>query len=145
MLAGDILKEASDQALPMVAVGLFYRRGYFRQRLDLNGRQQEYWIENDPKSLPMARVSRPDGRPLKLSVHVFGGETWFQVWRVDVGRVPLYLLDSELPENDADPPLDGGAALRGQPRDPARAVRAARDRRDRGRCRRSGSSRPSST
>nr|MBA2383226.1 alpha-glucan family phosphorylase [Actinomycetota bacterium] len=101
VLAGDILKEASDQALPLVAVGLFYRRGYFRQRLDLNGRQQEYWIQNDPKSLPMARVSGPDGRPLRLSVHVFGGETWFQVWRVDVGRVPLYLLDTELPENDA--------------------------------------------
>jgi starch phosphorylase len=101
VLAGDILKEASDQALPLVAVGLLYRRGYFRQRLDLNGRQQEYWIENDPKSLPMARVTRPDGQALKLSVHVFGGETRFQVWRVDVGRVPLYLIDTELPENDA--------------------------------------------
>lgn len=101
VLAGDILKEASDQALPLVAVGLFYRRGYFRQRLDLSGRQQEYWVTNDPKSLPMARVSTPDGKPLKLSVHVFGGETWFQVWRVQVGRVPLYLIDSEVPENDA--------------------------------------------
>ena len=101
VLAGDILKEASDQALPLVAVGLFYRRGYFRQRLDLSGRQQEYWITNDPKSLPMARVNGPEGKPLKLSVHVFGGETWFQVWRVQVGRVPLYLIDSEVPENDA--------------------------------------------
>jgi starch phosphorylase len=101
VLAGDILKEASDQALPLVAVGLFYRRGYFRQRLDLTGRQQEYWITNDPKGLPMARVSAPDGKPLKLSVHVFGAETWFQVWRVQVGRVPLYLIDSEVPENDA--------------------------------------------
>ena len=101
VLAGDILKEASDQALPLVAVGLFYRKGYFRQRLDLNGRQQEYWVTNDPKSLPMARVSGGDGKPLKLSVHVFGAETWFQVWRVQVGRVPLYLIDSELPENDA--------------------------------------------
>jgi starch phosphorylase len=100
VLAGDILKEASDQALPLVAVGLFYRRGYFRQRLDLNGRQQEYWIVSDPKSLPMARVSGHDGKPLKLSVHVFGAETWFQVWRVQVGRVPLFLIDTELPEND---------------------------------------------
>jgi len=101
VLAGDILKEASDQALPLVAVGLLYRRGYFRQRLDLNGRQQEYWVENDPRSLPMARVSGADGRPLRLSVHVFGGETHFQVWRVQIGRVPLYLIDTELPENDA--------------------------------------------
>ncbi len=101
VLAGDILKEASDQALPLVGVGLFYRRGYFRQRLDLSGRQQEYWVVNDPKSLPMARVSGPDGTPLTLSVHVFGAVTRFQAWRVQVGRVPLFLIDSELPENDA--------------------------------------------
>jgi starch phosphorylase len=101
VLAGDVLKEASDQRLPLVAVGLFYRRGFFRQRLDLAGRQQEYWVVNDPKALPMARVAGPDGRALKLSVHVFGGPTWFQVWRVDVGRTPLYLLDTEVPENDA--------------------------------------------
>src|SRR3990170_1091556 len=99
VLAGDTLKEASDQGLPVVAVGLLYRRGYHRQRLDTSGRQLEYWVVNDPKSLPMARVSL-DGAPLKLSVDVFGRPTWFQVWRVDVGRVPLLLIDSEVPEND---------------------------------------------
>jgi glycogen phosphorylase len=99
VLAGDTLKEASDQRLAMVAVGLLYRRGYHRQRLDTSGRQLEYWVVNDPKSMPMARVSL-DGKPLKLSVDVFGRETWFQVWRVDVGRVPLFLIDSQLPEND---------------------------------------------
>ncbi|HSJ93024.1 MAG TPA: alpha-glucan family phosphorylase, partial [Gaiellaceae bacterium] len=99
VLAGDTLKEASDQGLPVVAVGLLYRRGYHRQRLDLSGRQLEYWIVNDPKSLPMARVS-VDGEPLKLSLDVYGETTWFQVWRVDVGRVPLFLIDCELPEND---------------------------------------------
>lgn len=99
VLAGDTLKEASDRGLPMVAVGLLYRRGYHRQRLDTSGRQLEYWVVNDPKNLPMARVS-VEGRPLKLSVGVFGRETWFQVWRVDVGRVPLLLIDSEVPEND---------------------------------------------
>ena len=101
VLAGDVLKEASDQALPMVAVGLFYRRGYFRQRLDLSGRQQEYWVANDPDMLPMALARDAEGKPLKLSVRVFGAETWFQVWQVHVGRVPLFLIDSELPENDA--------------------------------------------
>ena len=101
VLAGDILKEASDQALPMVGVGLFYRRGYFRQRLDLSGRQQEFWSANDPKSLPMARVSGLDGRPLRLEVQVDARRIAFEVWRVDVGRVPLLLLDAELPENDA--------------------------------------------
>lgn len=99
VLAGDTLKEASDQGLPVVAVGLLYRRGYHRQRLDTSGRQLEYWVVNDPKSLPMARVS-VDGAPLKLSVDIFGRPTWFQVWRVDVGRVPLLLIDSEVPEND---------------------------------------------
>jgi starch phosphorylase len=99
VLAGDTLKEASDQRLPMVAVGLLYRRGYHRQRLDTSGRQLEYWVVNDPKSMPMARVS-VDGKPLKLSVDVFGRETRFQVWRVDVGRVPLFLIDSQVPEND---------------------------------------------
>ena len=99
VLAGDTLKEASDQRLPMVAVGLLYRRGYHRQRLDTAGQQLEYWVVNDPKSMPMARVS-VDGKPLKLSVDVFGRETRFQVWRVDVGRVPLFLIDSQVPEND---------------------------------------------
>jgi len=100
VLAGDILKEASDQALPMVAIGLFYRLGYFRQRIDITGRQQEYWLPGDPKSLPMARVTDDDGRPLHLTVDLHGEQTAFQVWRVDVGRVPLLLLDTELPEND---------------------------------------------
>ena len=99
VLAGDTLKEASDQGLPVVAVGLLYRRGYHHQRLDTSGRQLEYWITSDPKSLPMARVSL-DGEPLKLSVDVFGAATWFQVWRVDVGKVPLFLIDSQVPEND---------------------------------------------
>ena len=101
VLAGDILKEASDQALEMVGVGLLYRRGYFRQRLDLSGRQQEYWLELDPKSLPMARVTAPDGSPFLLEVELYGAPLQFQAWRVDVGRVPLVLLDAELPENDA--------------------------------------------
>jgi starch phosphorylase len=101
VLAGDILKEASDQSLETVGIGLLYRRGYFRQRLDIAGRQQEYWVELDPKSLPMARVARPDGRPLLCEVELFGAPVAFQVWRVDVGRVPLLLLDAEVPENDA--------------------------------------------
>src|SRR6202043_1717759 len=85
VLAGDILKEASDQALPMIGVGLFYRLGYFRQRIDINGRQQEYWVPGDPKSLPMARVTDAAGRPLQLSVEFSGQAVAFQVWRVDVG------------------------------------------------------------
>ena len=100
VLAGDILKEASDQALEVIGVGLLYRRGYFRQRLDIAGRQQEYWLDYDPKGLPMARVAAPDGTPLQLEVVLYGRPLVFQVWRVDIGRVPLLLLDAELPEND---------------------------------------------
>jgi starch phosphorylase len=101
VLAGDILKEASDQSLHMLGIGLLYRRGYFRQRLDLTGRQQEYWLQLDPKSLPLARVTASDGSPLHLEVELYGAPLHFQVWRVDVGRVPLLLLDAEVPENDA--------------------------------------------
>jgi starch phosphorylase len=100
VLAGDIVKEASDQALPMVGIGLFYGRGYFRQRLDVRGRQQEYWLTNEQHGLPVARVTTPDGAPLRLSVPLFGADLVFQIWRMEVGRVPLLLLDTDVPEND---------------------------------------------
>ena len=67
-LAGDILKEASDRALPLVGVGLMYRRGYFRQRIDHSGWQQEYWVLTDPERLPAALVTGDDGEPLKVTV-----------------------------------------------------------------------------
>lgn len=99
-LAGDILKEASDRALPLVAIGLMYRQGYFRQRVDASGWQHEYWIPTDPDRLPAALVTGADGRPLTVAVPVEGRDVVAQVWRVDVGRVPLYLLDADRPEND---------------------------------------------
>jgi starch phosphorylase len=101
VLAGDILKEASDQRLPLVAVGLFYRRGYFRQRVDRTGWQQESWPPNPAGDLPVALVQGDDGTPLTLSVELFGRAVAFRVWCVQVGRVPLLLLDSDLPQNDA--------------------------------------------
>jgi starch phosphorylase len=99
-LAGDLLKEASDRAVPMVAVGLMYRKGYFRQRIDASGWQHEYWIETDPERLPAARVTGPDGGPLTVSVPIGEADVTARVWRVQVGRVPLFLLDSDCPEND---------------------------------------------
>ncbi len=99
VLAGDTIKEASDQAAPLLAFGLFYRRGYFRQRIDIEGRQMEYWLAADPKAMPMSRVSL-DGVPLQHSVEIHGRPLAFQVWRVDVGRVPLYLLDADVSAND---------------------------------------------
>jgi glycogen phosphorylase len=100
-LAGDYLKEASDSAVPMVAVGLLYRKGYFRQRIDASGWQHEYWIDTDPERLPAALVTGDDGRPLTIVVPIYDSDVTARIWRVDVGRVPLFLLDTEVPENDA--------------------------------------------
>src|SRR3954449_7586430 len=98
-LAGDILKESSDRAVPLVAIGLLYRQGYFRQRIDAGGWQHEYWVDTDPDRLPAALVTDDDGSPLTVSVSIHGEPVVAQIWRVDVGRVPLYLLDAERPEN----------------------------------------------
>jgi starch phosphorylase len=99
VLAGDILKEASDLALPMVGIGLMYRTGYFHQRIDGTGYQHEYWLDADPERLPCVKVTGADGRPLTVVVPLNGDDVTAQVWRVDVGRVPLYLLDTDLPVN----------------------------------------------
>jgi starch phosphorylase len=98
-LAGDILKEASDRRLPLVAVGLLYRHGYFRQRIDAWGWQHEYWVDTDPERLPAALVSDGDGEPITVTVPIRDLDVTAQVWRVNVGRVPLYLLDADRPEN----------------------------------------------
>lgn len=99
VLAGDMLKEASDRRVPMVGVGLMYRSGYFHQRLDLSGWQHEYWLDTTPEHLPAVVVSGDDGRPLHGSVTVDGEEVGFRIWRIDVGNVPLYLLDTDIPVN----------------------------------------------
>jgi glycogen phosphorylase len=98
-LAGDILKEASDRALPLVAVGLMYHQGYFRQRIDASGWQHESWVQTDPERQPTALVTGDDGEPLTVTVPIGEEEVVAQVWRVDVGRVPLYLLDADRREN----------------------------------------------
>ncbi|HEY2005958.1 MAG TPA: alpha-glucan family phosphorylase, partial [Solirubrobacteraceae bacterium] len=99
-LAGDLLKEASDRAVPMVAVGLMYRKGYFRQRIDASGWQHEYWVETDPERVPAAMVTGADGVPLTVSVPIGEADVTARVWRVEVGRIPLFLLDSDCPENE---------------------------------------------
>jgi starch phosphorylase len=100
-LAGDLVKEASDRALPFVAIGLLYRQGYFRQRIDLTGWQREYWLDTDPERLPAALIRSEDGEPVTVTVPTHDEEIVAQIWRVDVGRVPLLLLDAERPENSA--------------------------------------------
>jgi starch phosphorylase len=99
VLAGDYLKETSDQGLDVVGMGLLYRRGYLHQRMDLSGWQHEYWIEANTGQLPIARVRGEDGLPIVVKIPVWDSELSAQVWRVNVGRTVLYLLDTELQEN----------------------------------------------
>jgi glycogen phosphorylase len=98
VLAGDHLKSASDLGLPLVGVGLLYRRGYFRQYLNRDGWQQEMHPEYDFERLPL-HPEMVDGQPRRISVEIAGREVVAQVWRAQVGRIPLILLDSDLPEN----------------------------------------------
>jgi starch phosphorylase len=100
VLAGDILKEASDQALPMMGVGLLYREGYLHQQIDRSGWQHEYWLDTDAERLPGALVTA-GGAPLTVEVAIRGRPVIAQIWRVDVGRVPLFLLDTDVAENGA--------------------------------------------
>jgi starch phosphorylase len=99
VLAGDMLKAASDAGVPMVAIGLLYRQGYFRQRIDPSGWQHEYWVDTDPDLLPAALVTHDGRTPLTIGVPIRGRTVVAQIWRVDVGRVPLYLLDTARAEN----------------------------------------------
>src|SRR6266540_1536571 len=99
VLAGDHLKAASDLGVPLVGVGLFYRSGYFRQVLTADGRQQESYPAFNPHELPLELVTDADGRPLLVSVGLPDATLHAQVWRAEVGRVPLLLLDSDVDEN----------------------------------------------
>src|SRR4051794_4076066 len=98
-LAGDLVKEASDRAAPFVAVGLMYHQGYFRQRIDRTGWQREYWADTDPERVPAALVTGDDGAPLTVAFPLRDEVVTAQIWRVDVGRVPLFLLDTHRPDN----------------------------------------------
>ncbi len=96
MLAGDHLKSASDLRLPLVAVGLLYRYGYFRQRLRRDGWQEEYYGETYPAELPIRQIKTQDQTPLLIEVSIRERIVRAQVWRADVGRVALYLLDTNI-------------------------------------------------
>jgi starch phosphorylase len=99
ILAGDHLKSASDLGLPLVAVGLLYRYGYFRQRLRNDGWQEEHYGETFPNDLPIHLLRNDDNTPLRIEVSIRQRNVLAQVWRADVGRVTLYLLDTNIPEN----------------------------------------------
>lgn len=102
ILAGDHLKSASDLGLPLVGVGLLYRQGYFRQYLNNEGWQQEYYPENDFYNLPLTLERDENGAPLSFELSFGPRKFKVHIWRVQVGRVPLYLLDTNLEENSPE-------------------------------------------
>ena len=115
VLAGDHCKAASDMALPFMAVGLFYRRGYFRQSIDADGHQEHGYFNLDPARLPLRRVVDPLGEPLTVGVELPGRTVYAAVWLVQVGRVPLLLLDTDVPENsESDRPISHILYVRGR-------------------------------
>lgn len=101
VLSGDTLKTASDLGLPMVAMGLLYRYGYFRQTLSKDGWQQERYEENDWYHMPVTLVKDDQDRPLRVLVHLEDVPVQIQIWKVMVGEIPLYLLDTNIPENSS--------------------------------------------
>src|SRR5579884_740823 len=102
VLSGDHLKASSDSMHPLVGVGLLYQKGYLHQSLDPDGWQVEKTPVNDFYSLPITPVTRADGTEMLVSVPMGAHTVYLKVWRIDVGRVKLYLLDSNIPQN-ADP------------------------------------------
>jgi starch phosphorylase len=102
VLSGDHLKSASDLGLPLVGVGLMYREGYFRQYLTVDGWQQERYPENDFFNLPLIPLTKPDNTPLTVNVPMPGRDVHVRIWRIQVGRIPLYLLDTNIPQNSPE-------------------------------------------
>lgn len=116
VLAGDHLKAASDLGLPLFGVGLLYRRGYFSQSVDPDGWQQHIYSELELSRRPLREILDPrTGRPLRIEVRIHGRTIAVGAWRLDVGRVPLLMLDTDLPENDpADRPITHILYVRGR-------------------------------
>lgn len=99
ILAADHLKSASDLNLPLVGVGLFYNEGFFKQYLNADGWQQEAYPPNDTSVLPLVLVKGENNEPIKVEVLIKGAKVKIQIWKVLVGRIPLYLLDTNCEEN----------------------------------------------
>ena len=99
VLAGDYCKAASDERMNFVAVGLLYGQGYFTQTVDNDGEQHAEYSEHDPRDLPVEPARDETGQWLKVSVRIASRDVFARVWKAQVGRVPVYLLDTNCPEN----------------------------------------------
>ena len=102
VLSGDHIKSASGLGIPLVAVGLFYDQGYFRQRLDENGYQLEEYVDTKVENLPLVPAQSPDGEPITVSIETRTGLLHARVWLMHVGRVRLYLLDCDVDGNSPE-------------------------------------------
>ena len=100
ILAGDHLKSASDLGIPLLAIGLLYRQGYFRQRVNVDGWQEEFYSDEDFRELPLTLLRDETNQPLTVEVPIRNRSVCAQIWRADVGRVPLYLLDTDCDRNE---------------------------------------------
>ena len=102
VLSGDHIKSASGLGVPLVAIGLFYDQGYFKQHLDLNGWQQEEYLDTKVENLPMEPARGADGKPITVSIQTRTGRLFAKVWLMRVGRVNLYLLDCDVDGNSPE-------------------------------------------
>jgi starch phosphorylase len=115
VLAGDHMKTASDMALPIVGVGLMYRKGYFRQSIDADGHQEHAYPDYELGRLPVLRALDRLGEPLMVGIQLPGRELLAAVWVAQVGRVPVLLLDTDVPDNDdSDRPITHILYVRGR-------------------------------
>ena len=101
LLAGDHLKSASDLGVPLAAVGLMYRQGYFQQSVSTDGWQLEEYVSADFYSMPATLMKDSAGQPIIVKIKAGPSEVAVQIWRIQVGRVPLYMLDADIPANSA--------------------------------------------
>jgi glycogen phosphorylase len=115
VLAGDHIKSASDMAMPFVGMGLLYKHGYFRQTIDADGHQEHAYPDYDLAKLPILRVLGQDGEPLTVSIELPERDLYAAVWLVQVGRVPVLLLDTDIPDNaESDRPVTHILYVRGR-------------------------------
>jgi starch phosphorylase len=115
VLAGDHIKSASDMAMAFVGVGLLYKHGYFRQTIDADGHQEHAYPDYDLAKLPILRVLGQDGEPLTISIELPERELYAAVWLVQAGRVPVLLLDTDIPDNaESDRPVTHILYVRGR-------------------------------
>lgn len=99
ILSGDHLKSSSDLGIPLVAVGLLYKNGYFNQIIDKNGDQQIEYNNIELENLPIQPLKKNNGEDLIINIKMQRGTIYIKPWQVNVGRVKLYLLDTDIPEN----------------------------------------------